>query len=202
MSTLIFFTIIITVSMSCIALTYSNNKYSKMQYEHIKVKELALSGIEITKSNILSHIKYAIEEFDKKEDFTNYFLGNSSEIIGNVSSVGLENLRVTMIGRMSEDSNNNINFAIESTYKEQRYIKRVKAKVKIINPWIHYEENFNTEEMDKTIIKSEDDNKLNNINLISSENETYINDDIDNIKDYKSIFDENELVIIYNFEEN
>ena len=65
-TTLMFFSIIMTICISCLSITSSNNRYSKLQYEHIRNEELALSGIEITKSNVLTAVKYAIENFDEE----------------------------------------------------------------------------------------------------------------------------------------
>lgn len=190
-TTLMFFSIIMTICISCLSITSSNNRYSKLQYEHIRNEELALSGIEITKSNVLTAVKYAIENFDEEIEFKNYFLGNTREIIGSVYDSGLYNVRVSLKGKAISDSDGNITFKIESVCKDGNYAKRIAASVKIINPWIKYGKNIDDE------IENEDD-YIYYYNTESNEN---IRNSIDTTKEQADKFDEGDLVVIYNYEE-
>lgn len=198
-TSLMFFTIIITVCLSCVAISSSNNSYSKLQYEHVKMKELAISGIEVTKSNILSKVKYAIEKFDKESSFNDYFLGNMREIIGDVSKAGLNNVSVSINKRETVDSEGNINFVIESVCKEKDYIKRVRANVKILNPWTEtgiIQQNNHIEEAKKdeetTTVENKDLNENNKLN----------EEIIDTTENNRVTINETELVVIYNYEES
>lgn len=173
--TLMLFSIIMTVCVSCLAMARSNNDYSKLQYEHIKYEELALSGIEITRSNLYTSVKYAIENFDEEDSFEKYFLGNTRYIIGNISNSGLYNVRVSLKGKVSTDAEGNITFRIESVCKDGKYIERIAANVKIINPWSEY--------------------------IDYTENNEKIKGDIDTTEEHKNDFDQKELVVIYNYEE-
>lgn len=193
-ATIVFFSIIITVCVSCISIIYSNNNYTKLQYKHIKMKELALSGIEITRSNILSQVKYAIENFDEEEDFESYFLGNTREIIGDISKSGLDNIRVNLKGKASRDIDGNVTFKVESICKEDNYTNRVIASVKILNPWNKYfdnDEDVNESQIIEGFIYNTD----------SINNNENLNKNIDTMKDPNEQFDEKELVVIYNYEE-
>lgn len=196
---LMFFTIIVTICLSCIAITNSNNSYSKLQYEHTKMKELAISGIQVTKSNILSKVKYAIENFDEESSFNEYFLGNMREIIGDVSNSGLDNVRVSIKERESIDQQGNINLVIESLCKEKDYTKRVKANVKILNPWSEMVRMKQNEIMDKDIEKYKNYNIEENEDLHKNNK---LNEDIDTTKSKRVDVNETELVVIYNYEEN
>lgn len=192
-TSLIFFTIIINVCLSCIEIISSNNKYFKSQYEHTKMKELAISGIEVTKSNILQEAKYAIENFDEESAFNEYFLGNTRDIIGEVSGAGLENVRVNISKRATLDSEGDINFVIESLCKENNYSKRVKADVKILNPWTK-----DMVESQKEAIDEETEKK--DVSNIEEKNE--LKENIETTENSIGNVNETELVVIYNYEEN
>lgn len=194
-ATIVFFSIIMTVCLSCISIIYSNNNYAKLQYQHIKMKELALSGIEITRSNILSQVKYAVENFDEEEEFRSYFLGNTREIIGDISKTGLDNVRVGLKGKSSSDSEGNVIFKVESICKKENYTNRVIVSVKILNPWNKYFDNEDDVANESQII----DGFIYNEDYNS--NKENLNNNIDTTKDHNNKFNEKELVVIYDYEE-
>lgn len=192
-TSLMFFTIIITICISSITISSTNNSYSKLQYQHTKMKELAISGIEVTKSNILDKVKYAIENFDEESSFNEYFLGNIREIIGEVYNSGLDNVRISVPKRATIDSEGNINFVIESLCKDKEYNKRVRANVKIFNPWAKYDITKQDESIDKKTEVNTEFDAQKNIEL---------NENIETTENNMVDIDERELVVIYNYEEN
>ncbi|MEG0844175.1 MAG: hypothetical protein RSF39_08560, partial [Romboutsia sp.] len=135
-TTIIFFSIILVICMSCISMALSNNDYSKLNYEYIKIKESSLSGIEIARSNILSRAKQAIESSNNADEFFNYFLGNSTSYITDISKSELKDVIVSIENRPSKDKEGAINFTMTSNTRNKSYKKTMRVSVKILNPWI------------------------------------------------------------------
>lgn len=185
-STVIFFSIISIVCAACISLVYSNNNYSKLEYEYIRMKELSLSGIEIARSNILKVVKDAITNSNNEVDFNKYLQGNKMYSITDLSESELNNVFVTIEGTVVDEKDSSLAFTMISNCKNGEYNKKVRVNVKINNPWIlHKEKNNNYKD---------DEAKLE-FDQIESENE------LEKIQDTKDEFNEKELVIIYNYRE-
>lgn len=185
-TTLMIFSIICTICMGCIALVYTNNNYFKLEYNYIQMKEKALSGIEITRSSILQQVNYAIENCNNEKEFTEYFLGNIKNIIGDVSNSGLENVSVSIDSRPIKDEDQSINLKIISSCRDEIYKKRISANIKIKNPWIEY--------VDNKVDESAKEYSKEHL-------EENIEENIDTTENDKNNFNEKDLVVIYNYKE-
>lgn len=129
---LIVFSIVSTITMMCIGLNYSNSRISNLNYQNIVMKESLLSSIELVHSNILKEVSIAIENSETEEEFKNYFLGNIFvNNIKNISNSQIQNTTIKIPGKIIYNSSGLIIFQIEATFKQDSYIKKYEASVKI-----------------------------------------------------------------------
>ena len=129
---LIVFSVVSTITMMCIGLNYSNNRISNLNYQNIIMKESLLSSIELVHSNILKEVSIALENSETEEEFKNYFLGNIFiNNIKNISNSQIQNTTIKVPSKITSSSSGLITFQIEATFKQESYIKKYKASVKI-----------------------------------------------------------------------
>lgn len=179
-TTIIAFSIIITVCIMCIGIVYRNSKILDLDFKSIENKEYAMSGLEIMRSNILNEVRNAIENTSSKDEFEKYFLGNDYYKtfmikVTDISKLGIEELSVRVWKNYVYLEDGVINFDIQSNYSDGIYRKKFGASVKIKNPWNEEVQVFIEDEMSK-----------------------YMNESV-----YKSNYyiDESDLIEIYNIKE-
>ncbi len=129
---LIVFSIVSTITMMCIGLNYSNSRINNLNYKNIIMKESLLSSIDLVHSNILKEVSIALENSETEEEFKNYFLGNIFiNNIKNISNSQIQNTTIKVPSKITSGSSGLITFQIEATFKQENYIKKYKASVKI-----------------------------------------------------------------------
>lgn len=143
-TTLIIFSIIITITMTCIALNYSNSSIFILEYKEANIKQIGYGAIEIVHSNILREVKIALETSTSKDEFDKYFLGN--KFINSIKDISKSDLKGTSVTKPSEVKIDKINgfleFDINSLVKDNNYKKKFQASVKIKNPFIDDDTNL------------------------------------------------------------
>ncbi|WP_290459524.1 hypothetical protein [Romboutsia ilealis] len=129
---LIIFSIVSTITMMCIGLNYSNSRINNLNYKNIIMKESLLSSIDLVHSNILKEVSIALENSETEEEFKNYFQGNTFvNNIKNISNSQIQNTTIKVPSKITSGSSGLITFQIEATFKQENYIKKYKASVKI-----------------------------------------------------------------------
>lgn len=129
---LIVFSIVSTITMMCIGLNYSNSRINNLSYKNIIMKESLLSSIDLVHSNILKEVSIALENSETEEEFKNYFQGNTFvNNIKNISNSQIQNTTIKVPSKITSGSSGLITFQIEATFKQENYIKKYKASVKI-----------------------------------------------------------------------
>ena len=135
-TTILIFSIISTICIMCIGLSFSNEKIFNLEYKNIILNEESLSGIDIVHSNILKEVNYAIKSSSNKDEFNSYFTNlNFINNIKDISMTDLENVTISTSNKIIIDDNI-LKFDIVSTAKDKNYLKKNQASVKIINPFI------------------------------------------------------------------
>ncbi len=191
-TTLIVFSIIVTISMTCIGLHYSNSSIFNLEYKEANIKEAGYGTIDIVHSNILKEVEFVLQNTSNKDEFNNYFLGNN--FLSNIKDISKSELNGTLVSIPTKIEVDNINgflkFDIVSTVKDDVYIKKFQASVKIKNPFftqVVSEENQGIEEDDK-------EEKSTNLDILDK-NLLYEH------KKESREFNINETVIVYNYKE-
>ena len=135
-TTILIFSIISTICIMCIGLSFSNESIFNLEYKNIMLTEESLSGIDIVHSNILKEVNYAIESSTNKDEFNSYFKNlNFINNIKDISMTDLENVTISTSNKIIIDDNI-LKFDIVSSAKDKNYLKKNQASVKIINPFI------------------------------------------------------------------
>ncbi|MGL6107446.1 hypothetical protein [Romboutsia sp.] len=179
--TLIIFSIISVITMMCIGLNYSNQSLFKLEYEDTILEENALSGLEITKSNILKEVEQTVSNSNNEQEFNNYFLGNNFiNNIKNISKTELNNVSINIPNKLIYDENGFLSFSIISTSKEKKYIKQIQGSVKIKNPFYN------------RVTKNKSEGNTEIINEINEEA---------NLQNTKANIDYKKLVIVQDYKE-
>ncbi len=224
--TLIIFSIISTVCIMCIGLIYTHNNMFELGYKDIQLKEISLSGIEISVSNVLSCVEEAIAVSSNEDEFREYFLGNNMieciKKIKDTSYSSLEELSLKVENNTIYDRGDFFEFDIESNVREKEFLKEIKVRVKIKNPWVGIDiEDY----MDKSNNNKIDDKTFNNYkvsenneipNQFKNESENISNQEVvkfteeddeeyeeelkqNIIENIKKNFDEKKLVQVYKY---
>ncbi|MCC0628911.1 MULTISPECIES: hypothetical protein [unclassified Clostridioides] len=223
---LIIFSIISTVCIMCIGLIYTHNNMLELEYKDTQLKEISLSGIEISVSNVLSCVEEAINEANNEDEFREYFLGNNMidciKKIKDTSYSNLEELSLKVENNTIYDRGDFFEFDIASTVREKEFLKVIKVRVKIKNPWVgidieDYMDKFNNNKInDKTFNDYKVSKKDEVLNEFKTKNENIINQDVveptdKDIEEYeeelkqniieniKKNFDEKKLVCVYKY---
>ncbi|HBH3650041.1 TPA: hypothetical protein OLY49_001355 [Clostridioides difficile] len=224
--TLIIFSIISTVCIMCIGLIYTHNNMFELGYKDIQLKEISLSGIEISVSNVLSCVEEAIAVSNNEDEFREYFLGNNMieciKKIKDTSYSSLEELSLKVENNTIYDRGDFFEFDIESNVREKEFLKEIKVRVKIKNPWVgiaieDYMDKSNNNKIDyKTFnnYKVSENNEI--LNQFKNESENISNQDVvkfteeddeeyeeelkqNIIENIKKNFDEKKLVQVYKY---
>ncbi len=133
--TLIIASIISTVTMMCIELSYSNSNIVNLEYKETILKEKCMSSIEIIHSNVISKIEQNIDLLTTQEKFQQYFLGNEfKQQINDISYSDIDNT-IVRLSTITVDSNGDIRFYVNSISSENKFKKEIKASVVIISPF-------------------------------------------------------------------
>ena len=74
------FSIVGLICITCSALILSNNRISDLEYKNEKLKEENLGLIELIKSNTLEEVSYIVENTKTEEAFYNYLKDQKIEI--------------------------------------------------------------------------------------------------------------------------
>ena len=186
---LVIFSIISLICITCSSLILSNNKISDLEYKTEKLKEENLGAIELIKSNMLEEVKYALENTKTEDEFYNYLsTNNHRNFINNAKTVDknfLENTYIEMEYDSEKSIKEFIHYKILVKSEIDNYEKYTLIKSKVENPWIGKVEN--------TPDKTESD--LEEMSSKES-NEEEINNDSENVE-----INENDLITFYNYEE-
>ncbi|MCC0700940.1 hypothetical protein KGF42_16415 [Clostridioides sp. ZZV15-6383] len=224
--TLIIFSIISTVCIMCIGLIYTHNNIFELGYKDTQLKEISLSGIEISVSNVLSCVEEAINKANNEDEFREYFLGNNMidciKKIKDTSYSGLEELSLKVENNTIYDRGDFFEFDIASTVREKELLKVIKARVKIKNPWVgidieDYMDKSNNNKINDKMFNGYRESKKNEfLNEFKTENEDISNQEIAEsteidikeseeelkeniIENIKKNFDEKKLVYVYKY---
>ncbi|VIF51323.1 Uncharacterised protein [Clostridioides difficile] len=224
--TLIIFSIISTVCIMCIGLIYTHNNMFELGYKDIQLKEISLSGIEISVSNVLSCVEEAIDISNSEGEFREYFLGNNMieciKKIKDTSYSSVEGLSLKVENNTIYDREDFFEFDIESSVREKEFLKTIKVRVKIKNPWVgidiedYINKSNNNKIYDKKFnnYKASENNEI--LNQFKNESENISNQEVvepteeDNkeyeeelkqniIENIKKNFDEKKLVQVYKY---
>lgn len=177
----IVFSIIATISMSCVGLILSNNRIYNLEYINEKIKEGNIGLIEIVRSNILKEVKMAVENTKNESEFYSYITKNQSREfirkIEDVSNSSLSNSQIKITYNTTATTKKYIHYTISTKYIIENHDKHIVAKVKIKNPWSEVKID-NKEINDDDIIHDDEDEEIESSNI-----------------------NESDLVIFYNYEE-
>ncbi|UDN57382.1 hypothetical protein [Clostridioides sp. ES-S-0010-02] len=214
---LIIFSIISTVCIMCIGLIYSNDNLFELEYKDAKLREVSLSGIEISISNVLCCVEEAINISNNEEEFRDYFLGNNMidciKKIKDISYSNLEEVHLKIENNTIYDKGDFFEFDITSTAREKDFLKVIKVSVKIKNPWVGVDIKDYTEAdySDKDFIETSDESKsfdqIELSTIFETDSKDFDNqntngeEEIDQeiIENIKKNFDEKNLVYIYKY---
>ena len=161
-TTLIIFSIIITITMTCIGLNYSNSNIFRLEYKEANMKQLGYGAIDIVHNNILREVEVALKTTSNKEEFDKYFLGtNFIKNIKDISKVELKGVSVPKPNEIKIDKVNGfLEFDINTLVKDETYRKTFKASVKVKNPFYINDEVDNSARIFNYINSNEINNKL------------------------------------------
>ncbi|MGL4914221.1 MAG: hypothetical protein ACRC3Y_17510, partial [Romboutsia sp.] len=144
----VIFSIITTVCMSCAGLILSNSRIYKLDYMSEKLKAGNMGIIELIRSNILKEVKMAIDNTSNRNEFYSYITKNNSKEfinrIKDISGSSVNNCEIKIIYNTASSNKDYIHYTITAKYIINNYEKYVLAKFKIKNPWnqakLKYEE--------------------------------------------------------------
>jgi|GEM_PF-6756735 len=145
---LLVFSIITAV---CISWIYTNRRIFDLEYKDNILKENSVSGSELVKSNVLRHIRKAIDTTSDENGFNEYFLGNNMNTfindIKNLSSGDLKNVSIKITNNRLLEENGYLLFEVSSTAKDENYYKILRVNVAIKNPYKVSDEEVSSENM-------------------------------------------------------
>jgi hypothetical protein len=178
--------------MACIGLHYSNSSIFNLEYKEANIKETGYGTIDIVHSNILKEVEFVLQNTSNKDEFNNYFLGNN--FLSNIKDISKSDLNGTLVSIPTKIEVDNINgflkFDIISTVKDDVYIKKFQASVKIKNPFFTQVAN----EKNESIEEDGKEEKSTNLDILDK-NLLY------EYKEESREFNINETVIVYNYKE-
>lgn len=153
LTTLIIFSIIATITMTCIGLNYSNSNIFALELKEAQIKQLGYGYIELVNSKLFKEVENALKNTSNEEEFYQYFLGNT--IKNNVcNSYEQESKRISVSIPKNIDidkSSKSIKFEIHVKVEEKIYNKTFKVSVEIINPYNPDLENFTQIDINKIL---------------------------------------------------
>lgn len=212
--TLIIFSVISTVCIMTIGLIYTHNNIFELEYKDIQLKETSLSGIEISISNVFSCVEEAINISNSEDEFRTYFLGNNMinciKKIKDTSHSNLEEVSLKVENNTIYDKGDFFELDITSSVREKDFLKVIKVRVKIKNPWVGIDIEDYMDESNIEVINEYDSFEENEIlDEFEAESESTSNQELDEsieeeikqniIENIKKSFDEKNLVYVYKY---
>ena len=184
----IIFSIISLICITCSSLILSNNRISELEYKTEKLKEENLGVIELIYSNMLKEVKYAMENTETEDEFYDYLTKNNSGIFINkvkkIENTRLTSRTVNMAYNNKLSTKEYIHYKISTKSKINNHDKYALISVKIKNPWFG-----------KISESSEELNMDEQEDLLMEAN-------FENIEDKEIIeINEGDLITFYNYEE-
>lgn len=181
------FTIISLICITCSSLILSNNRISELEYKTEKLKEENLGVIELIYSNMLKEVKYTVENTEIEDEFYNYLTKNNSAIFINkvkkIENTGTTNRIIDMDFDNSLSTKEYIHYKISIKSKINNHDKYALISVKIKNPWLGKTE----KKLEESDIKEQEDSNI----------ET----NIENTEEEVTKINEGDLITFYNYEE-
>lgn len=188
---IITFSIISLICITCSSLILSNNRISELEYKTEKLKEENIGVIELIYSNMLKEVQYAIENTNTEEEFYNYLTKNNSGIFINKvkknENTGLTNRTIDMAYDNNFSTKEYIHYKISTKSKINNHDKYALISAKIKNPWFGKVYNSSQE----VNVSEQEENKDSNM-VVDPENI-----DSDEIVE----INEGDLITFYNYEE-
>lgn len=181
------FSIISLICITCSSLILSNNRISELEYKTEKLKEENLGVIELIYSNMLKEVKYTVENTEIEDEFYNYLTKNNSAIFINkvkkIENTGTTNRIIDMDFDNSLSTKEYIHYKISIKSKINNHDKYALISVKIKNPWLG-----------KTEKKLEESD-------INEQEDSNIQTNIENTEEEVTKINEGDLITFYNYEE-
>ena len=181
------FSIISLICITCSSLILSNNRISELEYKTEKLKEENLGVIELIYSNMLKEVKYTVENTEIEDEFYNYLTKNNSAIFINkvkkIENTGTTNRIIDMDFDNSLSTKEYIHYKISIKSKINNHDKYALISVKIKNPWLG-----------KTEKKLEESD-------INEQEDSNIETNIENTEEEVTKINEGDLIKFYNYEE-
>lgn len=181
------FSIISLICITCSSLILSNNRISELEYKTEKLKEENLGVIELIYSNMLKEVKYTVENTEIEDEFYNYLTKNNSAIFINkvkkIENTGTTNRIIDMDFDNSLSTKEYIHYKISIKSKINNHDKYALISVKIKNPWLG-----------KTEKKLEESD-------INEQEDSNIETNIENTEEEVTKINEGDLITFYNYEE-
>ncbi|MCC3668268.1 MULTISPECIES: hypothetical protein [Terrisporobacter] len=188
---IITFSIISLICITCSSLILSNNRISELEYKTEKLKEENIGVIELIYSNMLKEVQYAIENTNTEDEFYNYLTKNNSGIFINkvkkIENTGLTNRTIDMAYDNNFSTKEYIHYKILTKSKINNHDKYALISTKIKNPWFGKVDNSSQE----VNVSEQEENKDSNM-VVDPENI-----DSDEIVE----INEGDLITFYNYEE-
>lgn len=181
------FSIISLICITCSSLILSNNRISELEYKTEKLKEENLGVIELIYSNMLKEVKYTVENTEIEDEFYNYLTKNNSAIFINkvkkIENTGTTIRIIDMDFDNSLSTKEYIHYKISIKSKINNHDKYALISVKIKNPWLG-----------KTEKKLEESD-------INEQEDSNIETNIENTEEEVTKINEGDLITFYNYEE-
>lgn len=181
------FSIISLICITCSSLILSNNRISELEYKTEKLKEEKFGVIELIYSNMLKEVKYTVENTEIEDEFYNYLTKNNSAIFINkvkkIENTGTTNRIIDMDFDNSLSTKEYIHYKISIKSKINNHDKYALISVKIKNPWLGKTE----KKLEESDIKEQEDSNI----------ET----NIENTEEEVTKINEGDLITFYNYEE-
>lgn len=189
---IIIFSIISLICITCSSLILSNNRISELEYKTEKLREENFGVIELIYSNILKEVKDATEKTETEDEFYEYLTKNNSGIFINkvkqIENPGSTIRTIDMAYNNNLSTKEYIHYKISTKSKIDNYDKYALINVKIKNPW------FGKIQKGSEILNINQQNEL----IMEVNNENVEDNKIDN-----EIIEINkgDLITFYNYEE-
>lgn len=188
---IITFSIISLICITCCSLILSNNRISELEYKTEKLREENIGAIELIYSNMLKEVQYAIENTNTEEEFYNYLTKNNSVTFINkvkkIKNMGFTNSTIDMAYNNNFSTKEYIHYKISTKSKINNHDKYALISAKIKNPWFGKADNSSQE----VNVSEKEENK--DLNMVLDPE----NIDSDEIVE----INEGDLITFYNYEE-
>ncbi len=157
---LIIFSIISLMCITCSALILSNNKISNLEYKNEKLREQNLGLIELIKSNALIELKDIMYASKTEDEFYNILKENEfknfTNNIKDISDINLKNyyIEITYNNENKISTKKEVHYKVLVRSKIDNYEKNSFIGMKIENPYSDKEKDFQQIDENKEISPS------------------------------------------------